>query len=236
MPALILYRNLRKIEILFKAFEKAKKNIDYFALDVNLAELHRTFGQILIGHYQHVKFHGLHGTYDDGLNWLARPENTSKPTCVLTMGSSIGNFDPTEAAAFLSAFAKVLKPRDLLLVGLDACQSADRVYRAYNDSAGVTEQFYRNGLEHANLLLGTRAFRQHDWRVEGLYNSELHRHEAYFVPIQDVDIGGVLIRKGERIHLENAFKYSLEQSHRLWNDAGLIEQIVYANHDGSYST
>jgi uncharacterized SAM-dependent methyltransferase len=39
----------------------------------------------------------------------------------------LGNFDRTEAAAFLKAFADVLNPGDTMLIGLDACADPARV-------------------------------------------------------------------------------------------------------------
>ena len=81
-------RNLRKIAILLRALEAAGKNVDYYALDLSLKELKRTLEQVPT--FKHVRCHGLHGTYDDGLDWLKLPENRSKPKCVMSLGSSIG--------------------------------------------------------------------------------------------------------------------------------------------------
>jgi L-histidine Nalpha-methyltransferase / hercynylcysteine S-oxide synthase len=38
--------NLRKVNILLQALERQKKNIDYYAVDLSLPELHRTFAEI----------------------------------------------------------------------------------------------------------------------------------------------------------------------------------------------
>ena len=54
-------------------------------------------------------------------------------------GSSIGNFPRDEAAAFLRRIAASLGPRDNLLLGVDACQDAEKVYSAYNDSEGYAK-------------------------------------------------------------------------------------------------
>ena len=82
--------NLRKVSILLQALEDAGKSVDYYALDLSLKELHRTLEQV--PRFQHVKCHGLHGTYDDGLEWLKMPENSTRPKCVMTLGSSIGQW------------------------------------------------------------------------------------------------------------------------------------------------
>ena len=51
------------------------------------------------------------------------------------MGSSIGNFTPDEAASFIAQFALELRPEDVMLIALDGCQDADKVYHAYNVSS-----------------------------------------------------------------------------------------------------
>jgi L-histidine Nalpha-methyltransferase / hercynylcysteine S-oxide synthase len=76
------------VSILLQALDAARKDVDYYALDLSLKELQRTFEQL--PEFAHVKCHGLHGTYDDGLDWLKLPENHSRPKCVMSLGSSIG--------------------------------------------------------------------------------------------------------------------------------------------------
>jgi len=225
---------LRKIDILFKAFERARKTVEYFALDLSLSELRRTFSELSTENYEYVAFHGLHGTYDDGLAWLSIPEIKEKPTFVLTLGSSIGNFSPTEAVKFLANFAEALGPTGFIMVGLDGCQDPERVFHAYNDSEGVTERFYLNGLDHANRVLGFQAFKQGDWTVTGHYNQNENRHEAFYVALHDVQIGKISIHRGEMLKFEDAYKYSEEASDHLWHAAGLIHQTSYSNQDGSY--
>lgn len=105
------------------------------------SELHRTLATVHKGTFKHIKCAGLWGTYDDGLEWLQRPENASRPKAILSLGSSIGNFTPEEAIAFLSQFSNELRPNDVLLVALDACQDPDKVHSAYNDKGNVTHNF-----------------------------------------------------------------------------------------------
>jgi EasF-like predicted methyltransferase len=225
---------LRKVDILFKAFEAAGKEVEYYALDLSLPELKRTFAEINTKAYKYVSFHGLHGTYDDGLTWLKKPQGSNKSTCVLTMGSSLGNFSREGACAFLSSFKDALSSSDLLIVGLDGCQQSDRVFNAYNDGEHITEQFYRNGLSHANSILGYEAFKQEDWKVEGLYDEKLDKHQASYVALKNVETKDFSFHEGEKIHLEDAFKYSQAQADQLWHDAGLVQQMAYGNNNDDY--
>ena len=202
---------------------------------MSLPELHRTFSLLDTHAYKHVIFRGLHGTYDDGLAWLNNDVGEARqPCCVMSLGSSIGNFTPDEAANFLADFARVLTPADYLLVGLDACQDPDRVFKAYNDSKKVTEHFYRNGLESANRLLGSQVFDQKDWRTEGIYDERHHKHYASYVPLKDVRHKEFSISVGEKIQFEHSYKYSKSESDQLWHSAGLVHQMAYANHTGDY--
>lgn len=73
-----------------QALEKAGKDVDYYALDLSLKELERTLAQL--PSYNHVRAHGLLGTYDDGREWLKNPSNSSRQKCILSLGSSIGEF------------------------------------------------------------------------------------------------------------------------------------------------
>ncbi len=86
--------------------------------------------------YHYVRCFGLHGTYDDGLEWLQRPENVKKPKAVLSLGSSIGNFTRDEAAGFIRHIFSALDDNDKLFIALDGCQDAEKVYHAYNDCEG----------------------------------------------------------------------------------------------------
>jgi EasF-like predicted methyltransferase len=196
--------------------------------------LQRTLADVPQGKFRTVRCHGLHGTYDDGLAWLQSPSRTGRSRIIISLGSSIGNFAPTEARHFLQGFASVLQPSDALIVCLDGCQDSDRVYHAYNDSQGVTEQFYRNGLRNANKMLGLELFRQEDWKVTGFYNASAGKHEAWTEALTDVVQDPYTFVRGERIHLEDSYKYSHPQQLQLWEEAGLKLDTAFVDKSGTY--
>ncbi|GKT59381.1 DUF323 domain-containing protein [Colletotrichum tofieldiae] len=111
--------------LLLQAFEDAGKNIDYYALDLSRQELERTLAQV--PKFRHVRCHGLLGTYDDGREWLKKPANLARTKCILSLGSSIGNFERDDAAGFLKYFSDVLTQSDKLLIGLDGCSDPSKV-------------------------------------------------------------------------------------------------------------
>ncbi|RMZ89707.1 hypothetical protein DV736_g3066, partial [Chaetothyriales sp. CBS 134916] len=227
--------NLRKVKILLDAFEQSRKFVYYYALDISLPELERTFSIVDTFSYKFVQFRGLYGTYDEGLTWLSeqRKDPSFGQTCVMSLGSSVGNFSPDDAAKFLADFATVISPADLMLIGLDACQDLNRIFRAYNDSKGVTTKFYRNGLDHANKVLGYEAFKQSDWQPDTNVNPQ--RHQAVYVALTDVNNKDHKFAAGERIALEISCKYSTAQSNKLWQQSKLKHLMAFTNKAGDYS-
>src|SRR5262249_23059697 len=78
------------------------------------------------------------------------------PPVLLCLGSSLGNFDRVDAAAFLERIAGALSPGDHLLLGLDLVKDAATLEAAYDDAAGVSAAFTRNLFARMNRDLGTR--------------------------------------------------------------------------------
>ncbi len=132
---------------------------------------------------------------------------------VLYIGSSIGNFDPSQAAALLRALRRRLAPGDLLLLGVDHIKDRGTLLRAYNDAAGVTAEFNRNALLRINRDLGA-AFRPRLFRHRALWNEPESRIEMHLeslvpqqVPIPALEIA-IQFRRGETIHTENSYKFT----------------------------
>jgi EasF-like predicted methyltransferase len=228
------------VKVLLDALDAAEKNVSYFALDLMRSELERTLAAVPKGTFKHVQCFGLHGTYDDGLEWLQQADNADRPKVVLSLGSSIGNFTRVEAVRFVKQFADILSPADRLLFGVDACQESEKVYHAYNDAQGITNQFTLNGLKHANKLLGHTAFDMSEWDAIGHYDEQDGRHQAFVTPKKDVTLSllegvHVNVHAGEKIRIEESYKYSPAQAQELWRASSVIEGASWTNHTGSYS-
>jgi L-histidine Nalpha-methyltransferase len=138
-------------------------------------------------------------------------------------GSTIGNFEPYEAAAFLRHAGKILGPGARLIVGVDLIKPAETLNAAYNDAEGVTAKFNLNLLARINRELNGNfnlaAFEHH-----AFYNRERHRIEMHLASLkrQKVKVAGETIdfRAGETIHTENSYKYSVESLGALARGAG----------------
>lgn len=221
--------NLRKVNLLLQALEQARKHVDYYALDLSRHELERTLS--LLPRYEYVTCRGLLGTYDDGRAWLQTPAVVHRQKTILTLGSSVANFAQHESVAFLRSFAQVMHDGDALLVGLDSCLDAARVYHAYNDKEGVTHKFYYNGLDNANAILGSKVFDADDWRIIGEYvhDADGSRHQAFYAPVRDVFVFGERVQPHERVKIEESYKYSEKDADTLWRQAGLVGDVKWMN-------
>lgn len=219
---------------MLKAIDRQGKDVEYYALDLSLKELQRTLAAIPKGSYNHVQCFGLHGTYDDGLEWLQTPMMKEMPKMILSLGSSVGNFSRPDAAAFLKGFAAITTPADNILVAIDGTKDPSKVYHAYNDRDGTTHKFIENGLKHANETLRSNVFDMNVWGVIGEFNKEAGRHQAFVSPSQDTEVNGHLIRKDEKVRIEESHKYSDDEVDELWKAAGVFEKERWTNHNQPY--
>jgi dimethylhistidine N-methyltransferase len=128
-------------------------------------------------------------------------------------GSTIGNFEPHEANALLRNAAMLLGPGALFIVGADLVKDADVLAAAYNDEAGVTAAFNLNLLTRINRELGG-GFDLSSFRHRACYNADRHRIEMHLVSLarQKVRACGKSFdfRRGETIHTENSYKYTVD--------------------------
>src|SRR5262249_50139288 len=69
-------------------------------------------------------------------------------------GSTIGNFEPQEAVAFLHHAGRMLGRGAALIIGVDLVKDASTLHAAYNDPAGLTAKFNLNLLARINRELG----------------------------------------------------------------------------------
>ena len=140
-------------------------------------------------------------------------------------GSTIGNFEPPEAAKFLRHAARLLGRGAHLIVGIDLIKDARVLHAAYNDAAGVTAAFNLNLLRRINRELGAD-FDLDGFRHDAFYNDDAHRIEMHLESLvaQSVRIGDRAIRfgAGETIHTESSYKYSVESFQSLAAGAGLV--------------
>lgn len=153
-------------------------------------------------------------------------------------GSSIGNFEPQQAESFLRNLAAVSGEQGSLLIGVDLKKDPAILDAAYNDSDGVTAAFNLNLLERMQRELDARL--QADlFEHHAFYNDELGRVEMHLVSRepQVIEIGAQQFEfdKGESIHTESSYKYTVDEFIELAARAGFNSRKVWTDPDNLFS-
>ena len=156
-------------------------------------------------------------------NLTSPPSVERLPKVGFFPGSTIGNFPPGEAAAFLKRARRFLGNDGLFIVGIDLVKDSRVLVRAYDDAEGVTAAFNRNLLARINRELDgdidLAAFTH-----EARWNAAESRIEMHLMSrsAQIVHAAGHAFefQAGETIHTENSYKFTVEGFARLAEAAG----------------
>jgi len=126
-------------------------------------------------------------------------------------GSTIGNFAPDEAEAFLARARILLGDGSRFVIGVDVPKAREILEAAYDDAAGVTAAFNLNLLTRINRELGAD-FDLSGFHHRAVWNADESRMEMHLVSVrsQTVRLGARRFEfaAGETIHTENSYKYA----------------------------
>lgn len=237
--------NSQKTRILLGPMLARLKNVSYFPIDVSLKMLKKSISD-LFKEYANLKIYGICSDYATGLvkinEFMKAKKNVPKRKIIIFLGSSIGNFDPKEAVVFLRSIVRYVKKNDLLLIGIDLEKDKSILDRAYNDKNGVTAKFNLNVLSRINKELDGE-FRVSNFEHKSFYNVNKHRIEMHLISKVDQHVRIRAIgktfhfKKGETIHTENSYKYSLRRLNKLMRMSGLqvVKNFVDPNPDKQYT-
>ena len=143
-------------------------------------------------------------------------------------GSSIGNFTPDQAIAFLREVRASAGADGGLLIGVDLIKDDAILDAAYDDAIGVTAAFNLNMLRHLNGLMGAD-FDVRQWQHHGFFNAGESRVEMHLEARSEQLVrwqgGERRFAKGERIHTEDSYKYTRASF------VGLLEQAGFSAAD-----
>lgn len=159
---------------------------------------------------------------------------------VLYIGSSIGNFEPSEASALLGKVRKALVPGDSILLGVDLVKDEGTLLDAYDDAAGVTAEFNRNILVRLNRELGAN-FDPEAFAHRAVWNWSQSRIEMHLESriLQTAQLPALDLRltfqRGETIHTENSYKYRPGQAEILLEKAGFSPQHTWSDERGWFA-
>jgi len=153
-------------------------------------------------------------------------------------GSSIGNFSPIEATAFLRRLRAACDADGGLLIGVDLVKQHEVLNAAYDDALGLTAAFNLNVLRHLNRLLEAD-FDVRQWRHRGFFNAELSRIEMHLEARSAVTVrwagGSRDFAEGESIHTENSYKYTIAAFVSMLKLAGFGQPRVWQDEAGWFA-
>ncbi|HEX9462230.1 MAG TPA: L-histidine N(alpha)-methyltransferase [Alphaproteobacteria bacterium] len=160
------------------------------------------------------------------------PRRRARARASLFTGSTIGNFSPEEALAFLRHAARRLSGGGALVIGADLRKDPNVLHAAYNDAAGVTAAFNQNLLTRINREL------------DGDFDVAAFDHYAFYNPLegriemhlvsrraQRVTVAGesFTFGTGESIHTENSYKFDIEGFRDMARRAGFVPEALWTD-------
>ena len=226
-----------KTRVLINAVLADQSRLHYIPTDISTDFLLKS-SIVLKNEYEPLSITAIAAEHRDAL-WLL-PEGGNQSRLFLFLGSNIGNSDLGEAIGFIGQIRHRMREEDRLLIGFDLVKDLQVLFDAYNDRAGVTAAFNKNLLVRINHELG------------GDFKVDLFDHYAPFVEehsriemrlISRCDqrvylerVGqGFDFEKGEYIHTENSYKYTLEGFGSLCEAAGMKMQEYWLDARGWFA-
>ncbi len=221
-----------KAEKLFDALQPAH----YIPIDISVDYLRQTLF-CLQRQYPQMRMSGVGMDFSSEMR--LPPELNEQiagmPIVLFYPGSSIGNFAPDEARALLSrahALCEQGAAGGGLLIGVDLVKPSDILEPAYDDALGVTASFNLNMLLNINHLLGSN-FAPKDWQHVAFFDAKLSRIEMHLQARHDVSINwpghSRDFKRGEDIHTENSYKWTLPGFAQLVQSAGFAKPMSWTD-------
>lgn len=232
--------NCQKAASLFDQFKPAR----YVAVDISVDFLRTTLSALQAQHPD-LPMAGVGMDFSQTMNLPAAAlGDIALAQVFFYPGSSIGNFTPDEALAFLQRIRAACpylgtqpKPNGLL-IGVDLVKDKAQLEAAYNDALGVTAAFNRNVLLNLNRLVDSD-FALADWTHVALFNEQLSRIEMHLQATRTVTVswagGHRIFEQGERIHTENSYKWTMQGFSALLVRAGFCAPSIWTNTEETFA-
>jgi L-histidine N-alpha-methyltransferase len=145
-----------KTRLLLDALRDAGTLRCYVPVDVSEPAL-AAAGKALSAEYPGLDVRAVVSDFEERLGFPADgpgDEGAPAPRLVAFLGSTIGNLEPGQRAAFLARVRSQMRPGDFFLLGTDLVKDPATLVAAYDDEAGVTADFNKNVLAVLNAELG----------------------------------------------------------------------------------
>jgi dimethylhistidine N-methyltransferase len=220
-----------KTERLIAAAHELYGDIHYFPIDVSSTILEES-AHGLVRRFPRLRVTGFAADYRAAVRELAA--RVDGPKCLLFLGSSLGNYTPSQASELLRTLADAMTADDRLILGTDLVKDRAALEAAYNDAQGVTAQFNLNLLARINRELGGD-FDLAQFAHRAIYRAERERIEMHLESLrnQRARVAAaqltVAFEAGEWIHTENSHKYSPASLRALAESAGFCEESAWTD-------
>jgi dimethylhistidine N-methyltransferase len=227
-----------KTRRLIEALTRRRPDLLFIPVDISPSALAES-SRGLLADYPNLRIEAYAADYFQALGAL--DNRGVNPVLVLFLGSNIGNFEPDQAIHFLRSIRRVLRPDDVLLLGADLKKDRQTLEAAYNDALGVTRAFIVNELERINRELDAN-FDLWAFGLRSSYNESLGRVEVYLESLRDqaVDVRALSlqidVKAGERIHVENAYKFDHNGLESLGEQTGFRLERTWLDEQKRFSS
>ena len=221
----------QKVRILLEAVRPEA----YMPMDISKDYL-REAAQELAADFPWLEVHAACADFTQPLDLPYTPPGV--PRVAFFPGSSIGNFEPQRAVAFLANIARMVGPGGGLLIGVDLKKDPSILYAAYNDTQGITAAFNLNLLNRINNELDGD-FDPQRFEHRAFYNETEGRIEMHLVSREEqtvrVDNARFAFNEGEGIHTENSYKYGIEEFQAMARQAGFEPVATWTDAERLFS-
>jgi dimethylhistidine N-methyltransferase len=227
-----------KTRQIIEAMIRNRGALTFVPIDISASAL-KASSEALLGSYPELQIRAYAADYFQALEALS--SLGPHPVLVLFLGSNIGNFEPHEALRFLDAIRGMLRPGDALLLGADLKKDRAMLEAAYNDSLGVTRAFIVNELARINRELEAD-FDLWAFGLRSFYNDQAGRVEVYLESLrpQTVNLRALSLivefAKGERIHVENAYKFDVDSLRKSASETRFELKRTWLDRDKRFSS
>ncbi len=201
----------------------------YVPIDISAEQLDRVAGEIA-AEYPAVAVRPVCADYTAPLDIPPLPVRARR--LAFFPGSTIANFHPAEAAAFLTRIRRTIGPDGALVLGADRRKDPRVLEAAYDDRKGVTAAFNLNMLARLNREFEAD-FDLDRFEYRAAFNAEASRIEMHLVSRepQRVRVAGEAIdfAAGETIWTECSYKYDEAMLAQIADAAGFAVTRIWTD-------
>lgn len=221
--------------------EHLRRPAGYVGLDISRDHL-RQACERLAGDYPSLEVTAICADYHEDVPIPPPQGGMPRRRVGFFPGSTLGNFIPSEAEAFLARWRETLRFGGTegggMLIGIDLRKDRAMLEAAYDDAAGVTAAFNLNLLARINRELGG-TFNLSAFRHMALWDEARGCISMYLVSRRDQIVRAAgqrfALLEGERIHTEDSHKYTVENFQALARRAGYTPAAVWTDPDHLFS-